>query len=154
LKTTLLKLLILTLLLSSCYGLQKPEKPDNLISEDKMVDILIELTLVSSAKGINKRELENRGIVPDTFVYKKHKIDSTQFANSNTYYAYDIKTYTEIYQRVKDSLEILRTIYKKADSIEKAKRKTQKKPKDFKRIKNPDSTKRLNSQSQILKKQQ
>ncbi len=138
-----LKILTLALLLSSCYNLQKPDVPVDLISEDKMVDVLIELTLVSSAKGINKRELENRGVVPDSFVYKKHKIDSLQFANSNNYYAYDIKSYIKIYDRVKDSLEILKTIYKKEDSIENVEKEKLKKSKS-KKTKNSlqiDSTK-------------
>ncbi len=77
-----------------------------------MVEVLVELALVSSAKGINKRELENKGLVPDAYVYKKHKIDSTQFVQSNNYYAFDIEVYTEIYQKVKDSLEALRVVYK------------------------------------------
>ncbi|WGD35541.1 DUF4296 domain-containing protein [Olleya sp. YS] len=104
--------LLLALLIVSCYGIERPSKPDNLLSEDKMVDVLVEFTLMSSAKGINKRELENRGIVPDSFVYKKHNIDSLQFANSNNYYAYDVEKYTDIYTKVKDSLEKLRTFYK------------------------------------------
>lgn len=102
----------------SCYGIEKPKKPENLMSKDKMVDVLVELALVSSAKGINKRELENKGIVPDTFVYKKHKIDSTIFANSNNYYAYDIDEYSQIYKDVRDSLESLRIFYKDVEKKE------------------------------------
>ncbi len=102
----------------SCYGIEKPKKPENLMSKDKMVDVLVELALVSSAKGINKRELENKGIVPDTFVYRKHKIDSTIFADSNNYYAYDIDEYSQIYKDVRDSLESLRTFYKAEEKKE------------------------------------
>ena len=102
----------------SCYGIQKPEKPENLLSKDKMVDVLVELSLVSSAKGINKRELENKGILPDAFVYKKHKIDSAQFAQSNNYYAYDIDEYSNIYQKVKDSLDALKVFYKAEEKKE------------------------------------
>ena len=110
--------ILIALVLVSCYDIEKPKKPENLMSKDKMVDVLVELALVSSAKGINKRELENRGIVPDTFVYKKHKIDSTQFADSNTYYAFDIDAYADIYQKVRDSLEGLREIYKEQEKKE------------------------------------
>ena len=110
--------IVITLLFVSCYGIDRPKKPENLMSKDKMVDVLVELALVSSAKGINKRELENKGIVPDTFVYKKHKIDSTIFANSNNYYAYDIDEYSQIYKDVRDSLESLRTFYKDVEKKE------------------------------------
>ena len=106
------------MLFVSCYGIEKPKKPENLMSKDKMVDVLVELALVSSAKGINKRELENKGIVPDTFVYRKHKIDSTIFADSNNYYAYDIDEYSQIYKDVRDSLESLRTFYKTEEKKE------------------------------------
>lgn len=110
--------IVITLLFVSCYGIDRPKKPENLMSKDKMVDVLVELALVSSAKGINKRELENKGIVPDTFVYKKHKIDSTIFANSNNYYAYDIDEYSQIYKDVRDSLESLRIFYKDVEKKE------------------------------------
>ncbi len=46
--------LLMTLMLVSCYDVQKPEKPDDLISEDKMVDVLVETVIMSSAKGIKK----------------------------------------------------------------------------------------------------
>lgn len=108
----------MTLTLVSCYDVQKPEKPDDLISEDKMVDVLVETVIMSSAKGINKRELENKGILPDSFIYKKHKIDSLQFVNSNNYYAYDIENFNQIYTRVKDSLEALRLHYKEVQKKE------------------------------------
>ncbi|WP_054852535.1 DUF4296 domain-containing protein [Olleya sp. ITB9] len=110
--------LLMTLTLVSCYDVQKPEKPDDLISEDKMVDVLVETVIMSSAKGINKRELENKGILPDSFIYKKHKIDSLQFVNSNNYYAYDIENFNQIYTRVKDSLEALRLHYKEVQKKE------------------------------------
>lgn len=110
--------LLMTLILVSCYDVQKPEKPDDLISEDKMVDVLVETVIMSSAKGINKRELENKGILPDSFIYKKHKIDSLQFVNSNNYYAYDIENFNQIYTRVKDSLEALRLHYKEVQKKE------------------------------------
>ncbi|MBD3864164.1 DUF4296 domain-containing protein [Olleya marilimosa] len=118
LKQNIVIYIFITLLFVSCYGIDRPKKPENLMSKDKMVDVLVELALVSSAKGINKRELENKGIVPDTFVYKKHKIDSTIFANSNNYYAYDIDEYSQIYKDVRDSLESLRIFYKDVEKKE------------------------------------
>ncbi|WP_292948038.1 DUF4296 domain-containing protein [Olleya sp. UBA1516] len=118
LKQSIVIYIFITLLFVSCYGIEKPKKPENLMSKDKMVDVLVELALVSSAKGINKRELENKGIVPDTFVYRKHKIDSTIFADSNNYYAYDIDEYSQIYKDVRDSLESLRTFYKTEEKKE------------------------------------
>jgi len=116
-KSSLIYLLVLILFVS-CYDIEKPEKPKDLISEDQMVDVLVEITIMSSAKGINKRMLENNGITPVAYIYKKHGIDSTQFANSNNYYAHDIEVYDKIYDKVKDSLTILRDKYKELQKEE------------------------------------
>jgi len=112
LKTKQLTYLLALLFLSACYNVEKPEKPDNLLNEDKMVEVLVEMSLMYSAKAINKRELEKNNIVPDAFIYEKHNIDSLQFAQSNYYYSFDIKRYDEIYKKVRDSLNKLKTKYK------------------------------------------
>jgi len=123
-----------TFLLVSCYNIDGPKKPDNLIAEDKMVDIIIDMSLFNSAKGINKRLLENQNLDVKAFIYKKHNIDSAQFAQSNVYYANSIEDYDAIYDKVKDSLTKLKgkyskiereekSIKKKKDSIRRAKRK-------------------------------
>ncbi|WP_055447575.1 DUF4296 domain-containing protein [Lacinutrix mariniflava] len=111
--------LVLFLTLSSCYNVQKPNKPDNLISEDAMVNVLVDMAIMSSAKGVNKSKIEDSGIVPDEYIYKKNNIDSLSFSESNAYYAYDIKKYDAIYQRVKDSLVVVRDKYKAIDVKEK-----------------------------------
>ena len=111
--------LIMLLFLSSCYKVKKPNKPENLISEDNMVNVLVDMAIMSSAKGVNKSKIENNGIIPDDFIYKKNNIDSITFAESNAYYAFDIKKYEAIYKRVKDSLTIVRDKYKAIDVKEK-----------------------------------
>lgn len=88
----------------SCNSSHEPEKPKNLIPEDKMVDVLVDLSIISSAKGVNKKVLENNGITPDEYVYNRHQIDSTQFSESNTYYSFFIDDYKKILKRVDDSL--------------------------------------------------
>ncbi|WP_390886657.1 hypothetical protein [Lacinutrix neustonica] len=45
-------------------------------------------------------------------------MDSTLFAESNAYYAFDIKTYDAIYAKVKDSLTALRDKYKAIETRE------------------------------------
>lgn len=112
-------------MLSACYKVEKPTTPDNLISEDNMVNVLIDMAIMSSAKGVNKSQIENNGIVPDQYIYKKNDIDSITFAQSNAYYAFDIKKYDAIYLRVKDSLKILRDKYKAIDTKEKEEKKIQ-----------------------------
>jgi len=124
------------LLLVSCYGIQKPKEPKNLIAKDKMVNILIDMSLFNSAKGVNKRTLENKGINLEQFIYEKHNIDSLQFATSNNYYAYKVDEYEAIYDRVKDSLTQLKDEY---TELEKKKKRARQKRDSIRRAKTRDS---------------
>lgn len=106
-------------ILVSCYKVEQPEKPSNLIAKDKMVAVLIDMSIMSSAKGVNKKKLEVSGVVPESYIYEKHNIDSVVFYQSTAYYAFDIKAYDDIYARVNDSLTVLRDKYKAIESKEK-----------------------------------
>lgn len=124
-------LIILSLLLTACYQYNAPKKPENLISKAEMANILIDLRLIRSVSGNNKKVLDSHNVKAAQYVYKKYNIDSLQFALSNNYYAFHVAEYEEIYTKMKDSLDILKTKYKdlvaeeakakkKADSIKKA----------------------------------
>ncbi|WP_299890382.1 DUF4296 domain-containing protein [uncultured Lacinutrix sp.] len=112
-------LLILGMLFTSCYNVEKPEKPKDLLSQDEMVAILVDMAIISSAKGTNKKKIENIGIAPNEYIFKRHNIDSIRFNNSNNFYAYNIDKYTEIYKQVEDSLTVLRDVYKEIEAKEK-----------------------------------
>ncbi|MCF7568397.1 DUF4296 domain-containing protein [Sabulilitoribacter arenilitoris] len=94
----------LVLLATACYKYNKPKKPKNLIPKDKMVNIIIDVRLLASANGKNKRTLEENNLQSEAYIYKKYNIDSLQFALSNNYYAYYVDDYIDIYEKVKDSL--------------------------------------------------
>jgi len=102
-----LKYILLLLIVISCKSnsIDKPKKPDNLISKNKMIAIIYDISLINSAKGVNKKLIESEGIIPEEYIYKKHNIDSLQFVLSNEYYAYNLKTYEDIYDGVKFKLE-------------------------------------------------
>jgi len=102
-----LSYIMLILLIVSCggEGKKRVKKPDNLIAKEKMVDIIYDMSLLSAAKGVNIRLMEQQGLHPDKYVYEKHGIDSAQFAQSNEYYAFDLDAYDEIYKKVKAKLE-------------------------------------------------
>ncbi|OBX23121.1 MULTISPECIES: DUF4296 domain-containing protein [Bizionia] len=104
---------LLAIFVVNCSQFGKPKKPDNLISKKEMVSILVDLSLLSSAKGVNKRTLENNGISPEDYVYKTHQIDSLQFLNSNKYYSYNTEEYETILKNVEDSLNKLKQKYRK-----------------------------------------
>ncbi|MDO5978433.1 DUF4296 domain-containing protein [Flavivirga spongiicola] len=110
--------LSIILLASACYNLDKPKKPDNLISKEKMVDILIDAKIIASANSVNRKIMEDHGVKLNTYVYTKHNIDSLQFALSNEYYAFHIKDYEAIYIKVKDSLELLKVKFEEEEEKE------------------------------------
>ncbi len=104
-------ILISIFLLSSCQDVERSEKPKNLIPEDKMVEVLTDLSILYSARNFNKRFLESAGFRPSTYLFEKYGIDSLQFERSNNYYSENYTVYERIYSRVKDSLEKLKTEY-------------------------------------------
>jgi hypothetical protein len=110
--------IVISLFLSACYGNKKLKKPENLISKNEMVNILIDIKIMASATGVNKDLLDKHGIHQEDFIYKKHNIDSLQFALSNEYYSFYMTEYEAIYQKVNDSLTLLQEIYKKQNERE------------------------------------
>jgi Domain of unknown function (DUF4296) len=117
------------------------EKPDNLIDKKVMSAILYDLSLLEALKYQNANVLYSNGVNPKTYVFKKYKIDSLQFAQSNAYYAADYRSYKKMFEDLetrlkneKNSVDLLikkeqkkaiaikKTIEKKKlDSIKKAK---------------------------------
>lgn len=114
----------------SCQDLKKTEKPEDLIPEDKMIDVLTEMSLMYAARNYNKQKLENTGIKPDEYIYERFDIDSLQFERSNNYYAEQYNQYERMYDSVKLRIQALKTRLdsirevevKIEDSIKKAKK--------------------------------
>lgn len=138
----ILKRLILIFIIiftaTACNNLKGPKKPKNLISKEKMVNILIDAKLITSASSKNKIVMRDSGLNTNTYVYKKHNIDSLQFALSNNYYSFHIEDYEDIYTRVSDSLIKLKETLKAIESKEwkeKTKRETDSLAEGFKKQK-------------------
>ena len=81
------------------------EAPDDLISKEKMADILYDIALINSIDNSHPQVLVSKNIKVMDFVFKKYGIDSTQFVQSDRYYASVPVLYEEIYQAVEDRLE-------------------------------------------------
>ncbi|MCX2837138.1 DUF4296 domain-containing protein [Salinimicrobium sp. MT39] len=106
------------LMLVSCQEINRTPKPDNLIAEDKMVEVLTELSLLHGARSYNKTLMEEKGVNAYPYLTKKYGIDSTQLAQSNEYYAQNYKQYEKIYERVKERLEALMAEYDSIREVE------------------------------------
>lgn len=122
--------LLFFFVLMSCQDIERKPKPDDLIAEDKMVDVLVDISLFHGARSYNKALLKEKGIQPYNYLWEKYKIDSTRFLESNNYYSDHPKQYEKIYEQVKIKLESLQVKYDslreieelRKDSIEAAKR--------------------------------
>ncbi len=118
--------LALVLFLSSCQDVKKPERPENLISKEKMVDILTDVYITNAARNINNKLIKKTGVKLDSLVYSKFEIDSLQFVESNAFYCSDLETYRSLLSQVQDRMLEMQTekdsiyaIAKKKDSIAK-----------------------------------
>jgi len=98
-------ILVLGGFILACNGSKNIEKPEDLISKEKMGHILYDLYVINAAKGVNRKLLEKHRFIPETYVLTKYDIDSIQFAKSNSYYASDIEVYKDIVEKVKSRLE-------------------------------------------------
>ena len=108
------KFIVVTILctLLSCKETALP-KPKNLIDKDVMVEILYDIAIIEAIKVSQPFSLEAKGISAKTYIYKKYKVDSIQFAKSDKFYATDVQQYTKIYQQVIDKINA----QKKKDSL-------------------------------------
>ena len=100
----LIYILALSATLASCKK-EVVKKPDNLIPEDKMVDIIYDLAILEAIRTQKPMSIEQNNLDPRTYVYRKYQIDSVQFAASNKFYAGDVGRYKRIYETVDKRLE-------------------------------------------------
>ena len=107
-------LFILILSFFGCQNVDHPEKPENLIPKDKMVDILTETYLANAARSVDNKTIIAKGIKMDSLIYRNFDVDSIQFAKSNAFYANDVNTYMSIFQEVEARLDVMQ---KKMDSL-------------------------------------
>lgn len=131
------------MLLVSCAE-KVVEEPENLIPKEKMTEILHDLAILNAAKSGAARKFEDSGIDVMEFLYEKYGIDSTQFSQSDLYYASLPLEYQTIYQEVearlkrqKDTLEAIGK--RRNDSVRKA------------NLKRSDSLKALKEKGEVKK---
>ncbi|MUU78604.1 DUF4296 domain-containing protein [Winogradskyella endarachnes] len=118
-------LVVIGVLALACENIEKPNKPDNLIPESQMADLLYDVYVVNSAKGVNRKALEVNGIIPQDYILSKHNIDSAQFAESNKYYSFNTENYKKIVTSVKERLEKEKQVFEDERKAEKEAQKVQ-----------------------------
>ncbi len=96
--------IIALIVLVSC-NISPIAKPDNLIEEKVMTDILYDLMILDAIKSQNPYDTIKKNIKPKEYVFKKYKIDSLQFVKSNQYYISQIDVYKKMYDEIHERLE-------------------------------------------------
>lgn len=123
------KLLAISIFALLCFGCEpnlKPKKPDNLIPKDKMTELLYDMFITSSAKGVSRTKFEKLGLNPERYILRKYGIDSLQFAESNDYYTYDIEAYKSMIEKVKSRISAEKEKYAAIEKEEAEKNKLKK----------------------------
>ena len=111
---------ILISLIFSCKE-EFVKKPENLIEKDIMVDVMYDLALLEAIKYQSPNAQQAHKINPDEYIYKKYKIDSAQFVQSNMYYASDYKEYKKMYDQINSRLVKNKSLLEEAIKNEKDK---------------------------------
>ncbi len=96
--------IVILLLVGACQEVIRPEKPKNLLSKEKMIEILVESYTGNSARSIDNRKLRDAGVQLDSILYKKFDVDSLTFAESHVYYSSQLNDYIYIISEVEKVL--------------------------------------------------
>lgn len=96
--------LFFALLVVSCSKNPVP-KPDNLLDEETMINILYDISLLQAIDGSMPNKLMEQDIKMDQYIFEKYKIDSTTYRQNQLYYAGDARKYKKIYDKVLERLE-------------------------------------------------
>lgn len=129
------------------------KKPSKLIEEEKMVDILYDISILDALKSSNPRVLDENNIDSQTYIYKKYAIDSIQFVENTAFYASDLKKYKKIYETVEKRIEENKKV---ADSLLKIKQIEDNKKAEELRLLRKDSIKKprnMKEANELLKNQ-
>ena len=111
-------LLITFIILFSC-GEEVIDMPVNLISKEKMIDILYDMAIINAAKINAPQVMEDRNFAPMQYIYNKYEIDSIQFVSSDLYYASKPLEYEDIYEKLEERIKKEKERFEKQDEEEK-----------------------------------
>lgn len=79
------------------------KKPEKLIDEDQMTDIIYDLSVLDALKSQGYGPAQNYP-TPAELLKKKYQVDSLTFAENSKYYAADTKNYKKMYDKVRERL--------------------------------------------------
>ena len=96
--------LFASFLVLSCSNNPVP-KPDNLLDEEVMVNIIFDISFLQAADVSFSYKLAESNIKMDQYIFNKYKIDSITYRKNQRYYASDPQKYKNIYRKVVERIE-------------------------------------------------
>lgn len=99
---------IISVLALSCQNIEKPEKPEDLIDKEVMVEILVDTYLSNAVRSKTYQEMKDKNIRLEKYINEKYAIDSLQFAKSNSFYSADMDGYLLMLKKVEEKLHKLK----------------------------------------------
>lgn len=99
-----LAFILISFLAFACADEAVP-KPDHLLSEGQMVDILYDISILQAIKSYQPQALDDEKVDAKNYVYKKHSIDSLTFAQNQAYYASNLVMYESIQTKLTDKIK-------------------------------------------------
>lgn len=95
------------------------DKPEHLLSEKEMENILYDVSIINATKGVSFNVFENNNIMPTQIITEKYGVDSLSFAESSVYYASaEPDKYIALFERVKTKLEAERKVIEQKNKLE------------------------------------
>jgi len=120
-------LVLLALLFSGCYKVNKLEvkKPANLISKDKIVDILTDMEIIQGAAVIRREHFPEYGGIKKSYyqtLFNHYHVTKSQIRASLDYYNSQGNEMAKIYDKVMSKLTEKQTILTEKQRIEEGKK--------------------------------
>lgn len=97
-------ILLVLVMVASCVE-RIIQKPDDLIPQEKMTQLLYDLAILNAAKSTNSAILEVHFDSPTNFLFEQYGVDSLQFVKSDIFYASQPLVYEAIYKEVAAKLD-------------------------------------------------
>jgi len=113
-------LLFLSILFFSCSDKERASIPDTVLSQEKMVKVLVDIHLLEASMNfsVSPETIASLDVQAGADVFKKHTITKAQYDESFIFYSQNPELLGEIYQLVLNNLSKMQAeVMNKPDSL-------------------------------------
>ncbi|MNK14906.1 hypothetical protein D3C87_330370 [compost metagenome] len=82
------------------YGCESASKPKHLLTENDMVNVLYDISILQAIKSYQPEALDSSKVDAKNYIYKKYSIDSTILGQNQEYYAQNLEQYESIQKKL------------------------------------------------------